>query len=103
MCKSLIGSREPGPKENTEFLIPLGKAEIKRSGEDVTIVAVGAMVRQALAASKSLSGEGIETEVVDPRTVSPLDIDTILESLLKTRRLIVVHEAMSPCLSLIHI
>ncbi len=97
MCKSLIGSREPVPQENTEFLIPLGKAEIKRSGEDVTIVAVGAMVRQALAASKSLSGEGIETEVVDPRTVSPLDIDTILESLSKTRRLIVVHEAMSPC------
>ncbi len=97
LCKSLIGTKETVPHVDTDFSIPLGKAEIKRSGKDVTMVALGAMVRQAMAASETLSEEGIEAEVVDPRTVSPLDMDTILESAVRTRKLLVVHEAMSPC------
>jgi len=74
------------------YSIPLGKADIKREGEDVTVVATARMVHFALSAAEKLSAEGISIEVVDPRTLSPLDEDTILESVKKTHRLVIVHE-----------
>jgi pyruvate dehydrogenase E1 component beta subunit len=77
--------------------IPLGKGDIKRTGEDVTIVAISRMVNQSLAAAKSLAGEGIEIEVIDPRTLSPLDEDLILSSLEKTHRLVIVDEDNPRC------
>lgn len=77
--------------------IPLGKADIKREGADVTIVAISRMVHQALAAADILAEEGIEVEVIDPRTLSPLDSGTILESVAKTHRLVVVDEDNPRC------
>src|SRR5690242_857362 len=69
--------------------IPLGKADVKRAGGDVTIVAIARMVHQALAAAEELAAEGIEAEVVDPRTLSPLDEETILSSVARTHHLVV--------------
>ncbi|MEZ4529755.1 MAG: alpha-ketoacid dehydrogenase subunit beta [Thermomicrobiales bacterium] len=77
--------------------IPLGKADIKRAGEDVTIVAISRMVNQSLAAARALAGEGIEVEVIDPRTLSPLDEDMILSSVEKTHRLVIVDEDNPRC------
>lgn len=77
--------------------IPLGKGDIKREGDDVTIVAISRMVNQSLAAAKVLASEGIEVEVIDPRTLSPLDEDLILSSVEKTHRLIVVDEDNPRC------
>lgn len=79
------------PEEHYE--IPIGKGDIKRAGEDVTIVATGWMVHRALDAAKRLEAEGISVEVVDPRTLKPLDVELILSSVKKTGRLLVVHEA----------
>ena len=75
-----------------DYIVPLGKGEIKREGTDVTIVAIGVMVSKALEASKKLSEDGIDVEVVDPRTVSPLDKELILDSVSKTRRVVVTYE-----------
>ncbi len=77
-----------------ECTVPLGKADVKRKGEDVTVVATAAMVPKALAAAETLAAEGIGVEVVDPRTLLPLDEETILASVKKTHRLVVVHEAV---------
>ncbi len=77
--------------------IPLGVADIKREGDDVTIVAISRMVQQALAAADTLAAEGIEAEVIDPRTLSPLDEETILSSVAKTHRLLVVDEDNPRC------
>ncbi len=77
--------------------IPLGKADIKREGADVTIVAISRMVHQSLAAAKALADEGIEAEIVDPRTLSPLDEETILDSVAKTKHLVVVDEDNPRC------
>ena len=77
--------------------IPLGKAEIKRAGSDVTIVAISRMVQQSLLAAQMLAAEGIEVEVVDPRTLSPLDEDAILASVAKTHRLVLVDEDNPRC------
>ncbi|WP_082235376.1 alpha-ketoacid dehydrogenase subunit beta [Halobacillus massiliensis] len=79
------------------YTIPLGKAEIKRAGDDLTIVAIGKQVQTALDAAEKLSAKGIETEVVDPRSLSPLDENTILKSVQKTSRLIIVDEANPRC------
>jgi acetoin:2,6-dichlorophenolindophenol oxidoreductase subunit beta len=75
--------------------IPLGKARIHREGEDVTVVATGRLVHEALAAAEQAEGEGISVEVVDPRTLLPLDEDTILESVKKTTRCVTAHEAVT--------
>lgn len=83
------------PEEAYE--IPLGEAEIVREGEDVTIVAIGRMVSMAEQAAVALSDEGIEVEIVDPRTLSPLDTDTIFESVENTGRLVVVDESNPRC------
>jgi pyruvate dehydrogenase E1 component beta subunit len=75
-----------------EYTIPFGQADIKREGTDVTIVATAQMVHLSLSAAEKLAGEGISVEVVDPRTLSPLDEDTIIKSVQKTHRLVIVHE-----------
>src|SRR5207253_4821020 len=80
-----------------EYVIPLGKADIKREGTDVTIVAISRMVHQALAAADTLQADGISAEIIDPRTLSPLDEDTILNSVAKTHRLVVVDEDNPRC------
>jgi pyruvate dehydrogenase E1 component beta subunit len=73
--------------------IPLGQARVRRSGSDVTLVAWGAVVPSALEAAERVAAEGIQTEVIDPRTLSPLDWDTLVGSVDKTGRLVVAHEA----------
>ena len=93
--KVLYGMR--GEVPDGDEGIPLGKADIKRAGDDVTIVAISRMVHQSLAAAEILADEGIEVEVVDPRTLSPLDTDTILESVAKTHRLVIVDEDNPRC------
>lgn len=80
-----------------EYLVSLGKADVKREGTDVTIVTWSAMVLQALAAAQQLSAEGIEAEVLDLRSLVPLDKAAILESLAKTHRLVIAHEAVRTC------
>ncbi|MFU0792028.1 alpha-ketoacid dehydrogenase subunit beta [Virgibacillus proomii] len=79
------------------YTIPLGQAEIKRSGDDLTIVAIGKMVHVAEEAANELAKQGVETEIIDPRTLSPLDEDTILQSVDKTGRLIIIDEANPRC------
>ena len=79
--------------DDPDFMIPFGKAAIKREGTDVTIVATSLMVDRALEAAETLADAGINAEVIDPRTLLPLDIDTIVESVKKTGRALVVHEA----------
>jgi len=79
------------------YRIPFGEANVAREGKDVTIVALGAMVRRALAAAEALAKDGVSAEVIDPRTTSPLDEDTILESVAKTGRLVVVDESPPRC------
>jgi len=86
-----------GEVPEDECAIPLGKADIKREGSDVTVVATGLMVHRALKAAKELKGDGIDTEIIDPRTLSPLDKDTILKSVQKTGRAIVVSEDCKTC------
>jgi len=88
---------EEGPVPEEEYVIPIGKADIKREGKDVTIVATSRMVMRALRAAESLSEDGIEAEVVDPRTLVPLDEETILQSIKKTGRLLIIHEAYRRC------
>ncbi|MFB4164700.1 alpha-ketoacid dehydrogenase subunit beta [Alteribacillus sp. JSM 102045] len=83
--------REEVPEE--EYTIEIGKADVKREGKDITIVTYGAMVHTSLKAAEELAEEGIEAEVIDLRTVSPLDMDTVIESVKKTNRAIVVQEA----------
>lgn len=76
-----------------EYLIPLGKAEIKRKGKDVTIVSFGKIIKEAYKAADELAKEGIECEVIDLRTIRPMDHETILESVKKTNRLVILEEA----------
>ncbi|GED16654.1 alpha-ketoacid dehydrogenase subunit beta [Aneurinibacillus migulanus] len=90
--KMLYGVRGDVPEETYE--IPLGKADIKKEGTDVTIVATSMMVHKSLEAAKLLEEEGISVEVIDPRTLVPLDKETILHSVRKTGRVIVVYEAV---------
>jgi pyruvate/2-oxoglutarate/acetoin dehydrogenase E1 component len=84
---------EHGEVPDGEHLVPFGKAEIRRAGGDVTIVATGWMVPRSLAAAEKLAAEGIQAEVIDPRTVAPLDLATILTSVAKTGRLVLVDQA----------
>ena len=83
------------PEES--YAIPFGEANVAREGDDVTIVAFGRMVNQALTAAAALQKQGIHCEVIDPRTTSPLDEDTILESVEKTGRLVIVDESTPRC------
>jgi len=91
--QKLLYLTQSGPVPEELYAIPLGKADVKREGNDVTIVATLGMVPRALGAAVVLEREGISVEVVDPRTLQPLDEETILASVRKTNRLLVVHEA----------
>ncbi len=82
-----------GPVPEDDYTIPLGVADVKRPGRDLTIVATSIMVPRALEAAETLAQEGIEAEVVDPRTLKPLDDGIIVESVIKTGRVLVAHEA----------
>jgi acetoin:2,6-dichlorophenolindophenol oxidoreductase subunit beta len=84
---------EHGEVPEGEHVVPFGEAAVRRSGGDVTVVAIGAMVGAALAAAETLAGEGIAAEVIDPRTLAPLDLPRILESVEKTGRLVLVDQA----------
>ncbi|MEE8353435.1 MAG: transketolase C-terminal domain-containing protein [Dehalococcoidales bacterium] len=86
------GNRQEVPDE--EYLIPLGKADVKREGKDVTLVTFSFQVHHALAAANTLEKEGIGVEVVDLRTIVPLDVETVAKSAAKTGRLLIVHESM---------
>jgi len=93
--KVLYAVKGPVPAE--PYAIPLGRADVKRTGSDVTVVATQAMVARALAAAAELEKEGVSVEVIDPRTLVPLDEATILASVAKTGRLVIVHEAVKRC------
>lgn len=88
----LLYVQAKGPVPEEPYALPIGKADIKREGRHATLVATMAMVAPALAAARELAREGIEVEVIDPRTIRPLDLDTIVASVRKTNRLVVVHE-----------
>jgi len=88
---------EQGEVPEGDHVVPLSVADVKRTGRDVTVVAIGAMVRNALRAAEQLQKEGVEAEVIDPRTLFPLDTATILASIRKTGRLVVVDEARTTC------
>jgi pyruvate/2-oxoglutarate/acetoin dehydrogenase E1 component len=97
--KSLYGLRRavPAAFEDPDHTIPFGEAAVRREGSDVTVVATLAMVHHALAAAERLDDQGSSVEVIDPRTLDPLDTATILASVEKTGRLLVVDEAYLPC------
>ncbi len=86
-----------GPVPEEEYTIPIGVADVKRQGSDITVVAISKMVRESLAAAEELAGEGVSVEVVDPRTLVPLDKGAIRASVQKTGRLVVVDEACITC------
>jgi pyruvate dehydrogenase E1 component beta subunit len=96
LSKKLIGTTGEVPDVGTEHVVALGAADIRRSGGDLTIVAFGQMVQNALGAAELLSARGIEAEVIDPRSVSPLDFETIRASVERTGRVVVVHEGHGP-------
>lgn len=91
----LGGTKGPVPRE--DYSIPLGVADVKRVGNDVTLVAIGSAVPKALRVAEELATTGTDVEVIDPRTLAPLDIDTIAQSVAKTGRLVAVDNARSVC------
>ncbi len=93
--KTLLNLKGQVPEE--EYFIPFGQAAIVREGQRATVVALGSMIRKVLDACDQLAKEGITIEVIDPRTLAPLDIDTILQSVHKTGRLLIVDENFAPC------
>jgi pyruvate/2-oxoglutarate/acetoin dehydrogenase E1 component len=90
--KLSLGITGPVPEE--AYAIPIGEAIVRREGSDVTVVGIGRMVHEALAAAEELAGEGISLEVIDPRTVQPFDTATVVESVRKTQHALIVHEAV---------
>lgn len=93
----LAASPEKGPVPEEEYIVPIGSADVKRQGGDVTVVAISKMVGEALQAADELAGEGISVEVVDPRTLVPMDTETIWASVRKTGRVVIVDEACLTC------
>jgi 2-oxoisovalerate dehydrogenase E1 component len=93
--KSLLSVKGPVPEQ--EYFIDFGKATVVRKGTDVTVVALALMVHKTLSVCEKLSADGISVELIDPRTVAPLDIDTILASVAKTGRLLIVDETFATC------
>ncbi len=86
-----------GPVPDGEHLVPIGVAEVKRAGADATIVGLAYYVQEALAVAEELAREGISLEVVDPRTLVPMDVETVLASVRKTGRVVIVDEAPATC------
>jgi 2-oxoisovalerate dehydrogenase E1 component len=95
--KNLLATKGPVPEQGEDAPIPFGQARVARPGSDVTVVALALMVRKTLEAAEVLAQEGVSVEVIDPRTVSPLDFDAILQSVRKTGRLLIVDESFQPC------
>ena len=91
----MLGLKGPVPEE--EYEIEFGQAAVVREGKDVTVVALALMVHHTLKACEELAKQGVSVEVIDPRTVAPLDVETILRSVRKTGRLLIVDEAFGPC------
>lgn len=85
-----------GPQPAPDHLVPIGRSEVVRPGSDVTVVSVSRMVHEALAAAEEVADQGVSAEVIDLRTVAPLDTATVLESVAKTSRLLIAHEAVLP-------
>ena len=83
-----------GPQPPADYLLPIGKAAVVRPGDDITVVSVSRMVHEALAAAETVAAEGISVEVIDLRTVAPLDMATVLDSVRRTNRLLIAHEAV---------
>lgn len=92
--RSLMLSEEKAPVPSKDYVIPLGKADVKVEGRDLTLVTYSAMVVKALAAAAELAEKGMSIEVVDLRSLVPMDIETVVKSVAKTGRLLIVHEAM---------
>ncbi len=93
--RAVIFSKGAVPEEH--YTIPFGQAKVVREGTGLTVVALASMVNKVVTVSEKLAAEGISVEVIDPRTVAPLDVDTVLESVHKTGRLLVVDETFQPC------
>lgn len=89
--EQMYGEKGEVPEE--EYLIPIGKADIKRVGSDVTLVSFGKIIKTCFAAAEELEKEGISCEIIDLRTIRPIDYDTVIESVKKTNRLVIVEEA----------
>ncbi|MDI6400745.1 pyruvate dehydrogenase complex E1 component subunit beta [Balneolaceae bacterium ANBcel3] len=89
--EQMYGMKEEVPDE--EYLLPIGKAEVKREGSDVTVVADGKMYHVAKMAAEELAKDGVEVELIDPRTIKPFDMETVLKSVRKTNRCVVVDES----------
>jgi pyruvate dehydrogenase E1 component beta subunit len=89
--EQMYGDKGEVPEE--EYLIPIGKAVVKREGTDVTIVSFGKIIKVAYAAAEELAKEGVNVEIIDLRTVRPIDYDTVIESVKKTNRLVILEEA----------
>ena len=85
-----------GPQPPLDYVLPIGQAAVVRAGSDITVVSVSRMVHETLAAAAAVEAEGISVEVIDLRTVAPLDMDSILTSVRKTSRLLIAHEAVVP-------
>lgn len=92
----LLTVRRDTPTDE-DFVLPLGVADVRREGDDITVVATGRLVDRSLEAAERLGEDGISVEVIDPRTLSPLDHETIVESVKRTGRLVVAQEATAPC------
>jgi 2-oxoisovalerate dehydrogenase E1 component len=95
--RGVLAIRGPVPNATEDELIPFGSASVRREGSDITVVGIAFMVNQVLAAADMLAGEGRSVEVIDPRSLAPLDIDTILASVAKTGRVLIVDEDYAPC------
>jgi pyruvate/2-oxoglutarate/acetoin dehydrogenase E1 component len=93
--QGLLTARHDVPTED-DYLVPLGKALVRRPGEDVTLIAIGRQVDRAIEAAEAVAADGVSVEVVDPRTLAPLDRETIAESIRKTGRLVVAQDATAP-------
>lgn len=93
--KSLLGVKGPVPDE--EYTVPFGQASVVQEGRDATVVAIGQMVRKTMEACAALAKEGVSVEVIDPRTLAPLDLPAICQSVRKTGRLLIVDETFAPC------
>jgi 2-oxoisovalerate dehydrogenase E1 component len=90
----LYGMKGPAPRD--DYLLPLGRSAVVRAGSDITVVSVSRMVHEAIAAAEEVAGEGISVEVIDLRTVAPLDLAPVFDSLKKTSRILIAHEAVVP-------
>jgi pyruvate dehydrogenase E1 component beta subunit len=91
-CEHLALYRDKGEVPDEDYVLPLGKAEIVRKGEDITVIATQLMLKYSLEIAEKLSKEGIEVEIINPRTLNPLDIETIASSVKKTGRVVIVDE-----------